>query len=151
MRVNIMIYNFDNRNDFNSTCYAPLCPSDLTDLLYYQMVAAINNSGSGTGGSGTSGSGTGTGTGGSGTSAVSNVVLFKYTLTSDDMNNKQFQLPYTVSDTNDVFFISPVGSSFISGVDFDIVNNKYINWMNYSATAEILTVGTPVIVVYYKT
>jgi hypothetical protein len=142
-----MIYTFDNRNDFNSTCYAPLCPSDLTDLLYYQMVAAINNGGSGTGGSGA-----GTGTSGSGTSATSNVVLFKYTLTSNDINNKQFQLPSTVSDTNDVFFISPVGASFISGVDFDIVNNnKYINWMNYSTTAEILTVGTPVIVVYYKT
>jgi hypothetical protein len=146
-----MIYTFDNRNDYNSTCYAPLYPSDLTDLLYYQMVAAINNGGSGTS---TGGSGTGTGTGGSGTtgtSATSNVVLFKYTLTSNDISSKQFQLPYTVSDTNDVFFISPVGASFISGVDFDIVNNKYINWMNYSATAEILTVGTPVIVVYYKT
>jgi hypothetical protein len=149
-----MIYTFDNRNDFNSTCYAPLYPSDLTDLLYYQMVAAINNGGSGTGtsGSGTTGSGTsGSGTSGSGTSTTSNVVLFKYTLTSTDISNKQFQLPYTVSDTNDVFFISPVGASFISGVDFDIVNNKYINWGNYSATAEILTVGTPVIVVYYKT
>jgi hypothetical protein len=141
-----MIYTFDNRNDYNSTCYAPLCPSDLTDLLYYQMVAAINNGGSGTG---TGGSGTGTS--GSGTSATSNVVLFKYALTSNDISNKQFQLPYTVSDTNDVFFISPVGASFISGVDFDIVNNKYINWGNYSATTGVLTVGTPVIVVYYKT
>jgi hypothetical protein len=150
-----MIYTFDNRNDFNSTCYAPLYPSDLTDLLYYQMVAAINNSGSGTGtgtgGSGTGTGGSGTGTGGSGTTNTSNVVLFKYTLTSNDISSKQFQLPYTVSDTNDVFFISPVGASFISGVDFDIVNNQYINWINYSATAEILTVGTPVIVVYYKT
>jgi hypothetical protein len=143
-----MIYTFDNRNDYNSTCYAPLCPSDLTDLLYYQMVAAINNGGSGTG-TGTGGSGTGTS--GSGTSATSNVVLFKYALTSNDISNKQFQLPYTVSDTNDVFFISPVGASFISGVDFDIVNNKYINWGNYSATTGVLTVGTPVIVVYYKT
>jgi hypothetical protein len=127
-----MIYNFDNRNTFDHTCFAPLCPSDSTDLLYYQMVAAIN-------------------TGGSGTSATGNVVLFKYTLTSNDINNKQFQLPYTVSDTNDVFFISPVGASFIAGVDFDIVNNQYINWTNYSATAKILTVETPVIVVYYKT
>jgi hypothetical protein len=130
-----MIYTFDNRNDYNSTCYAPLYPSDLTDLLYYQMVAAINTGGSG------SGSGTGT----------SNVVLFKYTLTSNDISNKQFQLPYTVSDTNDVFFISPVGASFIAGVDFDIINNRYINWVNYSATAKVLTVETPVIVVYYKT
>jgi hypothetical protein len=126
-----MIYNFDNRNDFNYTCFAPLCPSDSTDLLYYQMVAAINTGGSGTG--------------------TSNVVLFKYTLTSNDINNKQFQLPYTVSDTNDVFFISPIGASFIVGVDFDIINNRYINWINYSATAKVLTVDTPVIVVYYKT
>jgi hypothetical protein len=144
-----MIYTFDNRNDFNSTCYAPLYPSDLTDLLYYQMVAAINTGGSGTG-TGTGGSGTG-GSGTTGTSATSNVVLFKYILTSNDISNKQFQLPYTVSDANDVFFISPVGASFISGVDFDIVNNKYINWGNYSSTAGVLTVGTPVIVVYYKT
>jgi hypothetical protein len=136
-----MIYTFDNRNDYNSTCYAPLYPSDLTDLLYYQMVAAINTGGSGSGGSGSGGSGNNT----------SNVVLFKYILTLNDINNKQFQLPDTVSDTNDVFFSSPVGATFISGVDFDIVNNKYINWTNYSATAGVLTVGTPVIVVYYKT
>ena len=132
-----MIYTFDNRNNFNGTCFAPLYPSDSNDLLYYQTVAAINTGGSGTGGSGNTN--------------TSNVVLFKYILTSNDISNKQFQLPYTVSDTNDVFFVSPVGASFISGVDFDIVDNRYINWANYSITAGVLTVGTPVIVVYYKT
>jgi len=122
-----MIYTFDNRDNFNNTYFVCLYPSDSVDLLYYQ---------SGSGGSGTN---------------TSNVVLFKYILTSNDISNKQFQLPYTVSDTNDVFFSSPVGATFISGVDFDIVNNQYINWINYSTTAEILTVGIPIIVVYYRT
>jgi len=122
-----MIYTFDNRDNFNNTYFVCLCPSDSVDLLYYQS-----------------------GSGGSGTNA-SNVVLFKYILTSNDISNKQFQLPNTVSDTNNVFFISPIGAPFISGVDFDIANNQYINWMNYPTTADVLTVGTPVIVVYYRT
>ena len=123
-----MIYTFDNRDSFNNTYFVCLYPSDSVDLLYHQS-----------------------GSGGSCGSGTSNVVLFKYILTSNDISNKQFQLPYTVSDTNNVFFSSPVGASFISGVDFDIVNNQYINWVNYPTTADVLTVGTSVIVVYYRT